>query len=406
MRENRWEKKRFTGSQLSGKTLGVVGLGRIGQEVARLAVAFGMNVLACDPDVTRDTADKIGVTLVDTLQELLGSCDYLTVHVPENEQTRGLIGAEEIALMKPDARVINGARGSVVDLGAVTAAVKGGRLGGAAFDVYEKEPPEDYEFARDDRIIATPHLGASTEEAQLAVAIQAAEQLADALRGGRFRNAVNADLMAPEELKVLEPYCDLAARLGKLVCGLNRGRPEALAVVCSGGLAGHDVGPLVNYALMGVMRWTLGVGVNIVSAPYLAQDRGIQVTSSQTPGQTGAFANMLEVMLRTDAGELRAAGTVFEGKLARIVRIGEFDVEIEPRGHVLIVFNADLPGCIGKVGTLLGEAGINVARMGVCRQQVGGNALLALNLDSPCDQAIIDKIKAYELIQDAVAIEL
>jgi D-3-phosphoglycerate dehydrogenase len=406
MREGRWEKKKFVGSQLLGRVLGVIGLGRIGQEVARRAVAFGMNVRACDPDVSRETAEKIGVALVDSVEDLLPGCDYVTVHVPENESTRGLIGPEQVALLKDGACIINCARGSVVDQDAVVAGVTSGKLGGAALDVYEKEPPDDFSFAAHDRILATPHLGASTEEAQVAVAVQAAEQLIEALRHGSFRNALNADLVSPEELKVLQPYCDLATRLGKLVCQMNRGRPEALEVACAGALARENISPIVNYAVMGLMRWTRGADVNVVSAPFLAQDRGIRVTSSRTLSQAAGFANLLEVRLTTDTGTLGASGTVFENKHPRIVRIGEFDVEIEPEGDILVVLNNDMPGCIGKVGTVLGEAGINVARMSVCRRQVGGNALLALNLDSPCTRPLLDRIEEHELIQSATAITL
>ncbi|MHC4481700.1 MAG: phosphoglycerate dehydrogenase [Planctomycetota bacterium] len=406
MREGRWEKKRFVGSQLAGRTLGVVGLGRIGQEVAKRAIAFGMKVQAFDPLVSREVAARVGVRLVDSMEDLLAASDYLTVHVPENEQTRGLIGADQVAMMKEDACILNCARGSVVDQEAVTAAVAEGRLGGAAFDVYESEPPEDFSFARHDRVLTTPHLGASTQEAQLAVAVQAAEQLIDALGRRHFRNALNADFLTPEEMELLQPYCDLAVRLGKLVAQVNPARPKALEVVCKGELARENLAPVINHAVMGLMQWIGGEEVNIVSAPHLARERGIRVTSARTESLDAGFTKLVEVTLTTDDATLGVSGTVFEGKHPRIVRIGDFDVEIEPRGHVLIVFNNDMPGCIGTVGSALGQAGINVARMGVCRQQVGGNALLALNLDSPCDRSILDEIRRHELIQDAIAITL
>ncbi|MHC5034859.1 MAG: NAD(P)-dependent oxidoreductase, partial [Planctomycetota bacterium] len=230
MREARWDKKKYAGSQLAGSTLAIIGLGRIGQEVAKRGVAFGMRVRAYDPFVGRETASKIGLELVDSLDDLLGDCDYLTLHVPETEQTKGMIGAQQIALIKKGTCIINCAGGSVVDQDAVVEAVKSGQLRGAAFDVYRKEPPDSYEFACDDRVLATPHLAASTEAAQLAVATEAAEQLIEALQRRHFRNAVNISAVPPEEMKVLQPYCDLAAKLGSLVVQLNPGRPEAVEV--------------------------------------------------------------------------------------------------------------------------------------------------------------------------------
>jgi len=406
MREGRWDRSRFVGSQLSGATLGIVGLGRVGQEVAKRAAGSGMRVIALDPDVNRRTASRLGVSLVGTLEELLKESDYVTVHVPENEQTRGLIGPEQIALMRPGACIINCARGSVVQQDAVVAAVKEGRLGGAAFDVYEKEPPDDYEFARHDRILATPHLGASTGEAQLAVATQAAEQLAEALLEGRFRNVVNLGFVPPEDGSAVRPYCDLVAQLGKLVGQLAPGQPEALHVTCWGEFSDDSVDPIVYHGVMGFMQSRLGEHVNIVSAAYLAEERGIRISTARMSRAPSGLANLVELELVTDVRSVNTAGTLFGREHPRIVRIAGFDVEVLPRGHLLVVFNNDMPGCIGAVGGALGEARINVARMSVSRQQVGGNALLAFNLDSPCPPETLRRIRALELVQEAVPVEL
>ncbi len=406
MRDARWDRGRFMGAQLAGSVLGIIGLGRVGQEVARRAAASGMKVHAFDPQVSREKAESLGVELVETLEGLLSGSDYVTVHVPESDVTRGLIGAEQVAVMRDGARIINCARGSVVDQDAVVAAVKSGKLAGAAFDVYETEPPDDYEFARDDRILATPHLGASTEQAQLAVATAAAEQLIDVLLHGRVRNAVNAQLASADEMVVLQPYCDLAEQLGKLVAQLSTGQPEALEVSCTGGVADLNIDPIVHYGAVGMLASSFGGRVNIVSAPHLADERGIRITSTRTSGATAGFTDVIEVGVRTDEGEVRAAGTLLGREHPRVIRMAGFDMELVPEGHILVVFNNDMPGAVGWVGAALGEAGINIARMGVARQDVGGNALLAFNLDTPCDQALMDRIASHELIQRVVSVKL
>ncbi len=405
MREGRWDKKKFVGSQLAGSTLGVAGLGRVGQTVARRAIAFGMTVVAHDPYVSRETAESAGVKLVDTLEEMLPQCDYFTVHVPENKDTEGMIGAEEIELMKDGACIINCARGSIVDQDAVLAAIEKGKLAKAAFDVYVQEPPESMEFARSDRVLATPHLGASTEEAQLAVATEAAEELIEALLRRHYRNAVNVSLLPPEEMKALMPYCELARHLGRLVGQLNQGRVQALEVACKGELAHRNLDPVVQYGTMGVIETMLGSDVNIVSAPHLAEDRGINVTSSRTLGQASGFSDLVEVKITTDRGMVEAAGTVFAKQHPRIVSIEGYQLEVSPEGHVLIVINKDVPGVIGKVGEILGAAKVNIARMGCGRHQAGGKAMLALNVDSPCAGEVLEAVRGIGEVERVLSVE-
>jgi D-3-phosphoglycerate dehydrogenase len=406
MREGRWEKKRFVGTQLSGSTLGVIGLGRIGQTVAKRAVAFGMTVMAFDPYVNAETAEKLGVRLVDTLEQLLPAVDYLTLHVPENARTEHLIGRAQIASMKATACIVNCARGGVVDMDAVVEAVEQERLGGAAFDVFASEPPADYEFARHDRILATPHLGASTEAAQMAVAVQAAEQMVEALARHNYRSALNISAVPPEEMKILQPYCDLAARLGSLVTRIAVGHPRSLSVACKGEVARMDISPIVSYGTVGLMQAVFGAGVNIVSAPYLASERGIRVTSSTTVGLESGFTDLVEVTLETDAGQARAAGTVFGRKHARITQVNGFHVEIIPEGAVMVVYGNDVPGLIGKVGALLGDSGVNIARMAFGREKAGGRALLALNLDSSPGEDTVEQVKDLELVERAFVLDL
>jgi D-3-phosphoglycerate dehydrogenase len=406
MRAGAWDRSRFLGAQLSGGTLGVVGFGRVGQEVSKRALAFGMKVRAYDPFVGSDTAAKIGVELVDDLGELLRDCDYVTLHLPENERTRGLIGAAQVAMMKKGACIINCARGSIVDLPAALAALGDGRLGGLALDVYDQEPPESFEFAADDRVLATPHLGASTHAAQVAVAVQAAEQMIEALLRRHYRNAVNITTIPPEEMKILQPYCDLAVQLGKLVAQLSRGRPERLEVSCRGEIAQDNVEPIVNYGAMGVLQGGLDEDANIVSAPHLAAERRIRITGSATVGMEAGFASLIEIALTTDAGTVEAAGTLFAPHLPRIVRIDGFAVELAPVGDVLILHGNDVPGVIGKVGAILGTGGVNIARMSVGRRDVGGKTLLALNLDSPCTPACIERFVALPEVDAAASVRL
>lgn len=406
MRESKWEKKKCVGSQLCGATLGVVGLGRIGQTVARRAVSFGMNVLALDPYVSREMAEKMGVELFDNLDDMLPRVDYLTLHVPQNAQTEGLISAEKVSMMKNSACIINCARGAVVDQDAVVAAVSEGRLGGAAFDVFVKEPPEDFAFAQHDRILATPHLGASTEEAQMAVATEAAEQIIDALNNQHFRSALNISAVPPEEMKALQPYCKLAEMLGGIVAQINDGRPQSVQVTCKGEMAGSDITPVLTHGAMGVMRYMLGEEVNVVSAPHLAEERGIEITSSTTVGGSEGYTDLITVTLVTDKDSMEVSGTVFGREHLRLVRVAGFEMDIVPDGYLLFVFGKDEPGLIGRVGGVIGGAGVNIGRMAFGREQAGGRALLALKLDAACDDELKAKIAALDSVESVLPIEL
>lgn len=406
MRGARWDKKKFMGSQLSSRTLGIIGLGRIGQTVARRGQAFGMNVLGYDPYVGRDVAEKLGIELVDGLRELLAASDYITVHVPQTAETRGLINADNIGDVKRGACIINCARGPVVDQDAVVAAVEDGRLGGAAFDVYDKEPPADYGFAQNDRVLATPHLGASTEQAQLAVATEAAEQMIAALQRGHYRNALNVTSVSPKEMERIWPYCQLAAHIGQILARVSSGRPESLEIICAGELAEGDVEPIVRHGIMGVLRVMVGDVVNMVSAPLLAEERGIPVKSSTMARQEVGFTDLIEIRLATEQGTVEAVGTMFGRRHARLVRLAGFHIELVAEGHLLFVFCKDRPGAIGKVGDALGDRGINVARMAFGRQEAGGKALLAVNLDSPCDEQTAACIAELDVVDNVVAVEI
>jgi len=365
-----------------------------------------MTLIGHDPFISREVVAKLGVRIVEDLGELLRSCDYLTVHVPGGEATSGMIGEKEIAMMKPEARIINCARGGIVDQDAVVKAVSEGRLAGAAFDVYATEPPGSYEFAKNDRILATPHLGASTEAAQIAVGIQAADQMIDALLNGHYRNAINIISVSTEEMALLRPYCDLATRLGKAAGYLNRGRPKSLQVWCMGEMAQRNTALVANHAVFGVLQSMLGETVNIVSAPHLAEERGLRVTSSRSPSGEGGFTDLIVLKLATDVRELEVAGTVFGGEHPRIVRIGSFHTEVVPDGSLLMIFGQDKPGQIGSVGEVLGRADVNIARMTFSREQAGGNSLLSLNLDAPCPPEALESIRALATVHEAVLLSL
>ncbi|MFW6456785.1 MAG: phosphoglycerate dehydrogenase [Planctomycetota bacterium] len=406
MRDGKWDRKKFKGAQLAGKTLGIIGLGRVGRAVAQRARAFDMKLVGLDPYISRDKAKKIGITLHETLEDMLDEFDYLTVHVPVNDETTGMIGADEISQMKPSARIINCARGAIVDRDAAVEAVRAGDLAGAAFDVYTEEPPADHEFTHDDRILATPHLGASTEAAQQAVGAQAAEQLIAALQDGHYRNALNITSVPPEEMDALRPFCELTLKMGKLIGALNSGRLESMSVECKGDIAKYDITPIVNYGVMGMLQTVLGENVNIVSAPHIADERGIEIQGHSSNTTEEGFTDLVTVALSTDQGDIEVSGSVLGQSHPRVMRVAGFDTEIEPEGHLVLLFTPDKPGVVGDVGDTLGDAGINIGQMTFGRQQAGGNSLIALKLDNPCTDDTMKTLEQLDVVEKAVAISL
>jgi D-3-phosphoglycerate dehydrogenase len=405
MRKGEWERKKFVGSQLAGKTLGVIGLGRIGRAVARRAQAFEMRVVGLDPFVTAQAAGESGVELVESLEALLAASDYVTLHVPKTDETSRLIGAGEIEKMKRGARLINCARGGVVDEAAVVAAVKAGKLAGAAFDVYETEPPSDFGLFEDARILTTPHLGASTAEAQEAVSREAAEQMVDCLSGRAIRNAVNLLPVPAEDRERLRPHLELVRRLGRFAVQMEAGRIEQVEVVAYGEVVEPHMRHLESYALVGMMEGMMEEGANLVNAAVLARERGIRVRSTTAPAE-GGFSSLVVVKVKGDVREQRVAGTVFGDEHFRVIRVGGFQVEIVPEGTILLVKGQDAPGLIGQVGTALGETGINIARMGFGRRKVGGEALLALNLDGGIEREQAEALKEIGHVTGVMVVDL
>jgi len=400
LKAGKWDRKRFIGTQLAGKTIGIIGLGRIGVEVARRCAAFGMTVLGHDPYVTPERASQLQVAMAESLDDLLGRCDYLSLHVPLTDETRGMLGAAEIARMKPGARIINCARGGLIDEAALAQAIRSGRVAGAAIDVYEAEPPENRELVELPQVLCTPHLGASTGEAQVSVALEAAEIVADALLRGRIRNAVNVPAIDPREAEALAPFVALARCLGNFHVQFLRRIPASVAITYAGEAAKLKTRYVTAHLLAGLLEPVLEEEVNVVNAPYLAEERGIRVAESTTP-HSRDFATLISVSSTVDGEEHEVAGTIVGRNEPRIVTIDGYRVEAITRGTLLILLADDKPGLIGNVGKLLGEKGINIAAMTFGRKSAGGEAITVLNLDAALDEATLRAVEATPHVRKA-----
>jgi D-3-phosphoglycerate dehydrogenase len=381
MKAGQWERTAFSGTELYRKTLGLIGAGRVGSEVAGRARAFGMRVLAYDPYLSPEAARAVGMELT-TLEGVLREADAISLHVPLTESTRGMLNDERLALLKPTAVIINAARGGVMDEAAFIRRLSEGKIAGAALDVFDKEPlPADHPLRALPNVILTPHLGASTEEAQLNVALEIAEAVKAALLEGDFSGAVNAPLVGGERLQRLRPLLDLATRLGRLAAALLDGPVRTVEVRVAG--EGQDLlRPITAGAVIGVLERAVGsAGVNVVNALHLAKQRGIGVEQTRLEGgRPGSEA--VEVRLVGSSDAVRVSGAMLAEGHPRIVRINDFRIDVAPRGILLILQNRDVPGVIGRVGTLLGDAGINIAEYHQARLGVGGDALAAISVDT------------------------
>jgi D-3-phosphoglycerate dehydrogenase / 2-oxoglutarate reductase len=407
MKRGEWEKKRFLGNELRGKTLGVAGLGRIGQEVALRARAFGMRVVAHDPFISKEIATALGVDLM-TLDELCAAADYLTLHLPSTPATRHLFNDCRFACCKPGIRLINTARGELVDEAALKRAIDGGIVAAAALDVFETEPPADWSLAQLPQVIATPHIAASTEEAQELVGIETAATVRDFLLNGVVRNAVNFPSVHPDEMQRLQPWIRLADRLGALASQFGPARIEALGVRYYGALVenlGLDV--LAASAAAGALRPILSGGVSIVNAMAAARDRGIDVVESRS-SRARHFTSLLSIKLVTDTGERWVEGTVFEPDSLRLVSVDGINVEAPLSGTMLIIRNDDQPGVIGEVGTILGRHRVNIANFALGRGEHG--AIGVVNVDEEAGSTrlgeSIQEIRRVPPIKEAFVVRL
>lgn len=398
VKEGKWDRKKFTGTQLAGKTLGVVGLGRVGFEVARRAAAFEMRVLAYDPYITTEKAAQCQASLVKRLDDLYRQSDYITLHTPLTDDTRGLVGKRAFGLMKKGVRIINCARGELIDEEALHDAIVNGTVAGAALDVFEQEPPTNKKLLALEQVLPTPHLGASTEEAQVAVALDAARQTVDALLGKGIRHAVNLPAMDLEELEQIRPYLVMAEKMGILEAQLMQGGVRAVDVTYSGDVAKQRVALITSSLLAGLLKPVLAEDVNVVNAPILAKERGIRVNETKSSA-TEDFTTLVTAVVRTESESRSVAGTVLGKREMRIVRIDGYDVEAIPEGNLLVVFALDKPGLIGNLGTLLGREGINIARMTFGRQEVGGKAITVLNLDGRVTKGLVESVGRVEYVE-------
>ncbi|CAM4225231.1 phosphoglycerate dehydrogenase [Paenibacillus tarimensis] len=387
-----WDRKTFLGVELRNKKLGVLGMGRIGSEVASRAKAFGMEILAYDPFLTEDRANKLGVKL-SSVEDIVRNADFMTVHTPLTPETRHMIAGPQFEIMKPGMRIVNCARGGIIDEQALVEAIDKGIVAGAAFDVFEVEPPEkDHPFLTNPKIIVTPHLGASTVEAQENVAIDVSEQVLHILRGEAFKNAVNMPPVPGDVLNKLQPYFSLGERLGSFAAQLAHGAVEEITVSYSGDLADVDTQPLTRYVVKGVLSHHLGSDqVNLVNAMHLAKTRDLNIVVNKSTAHKG-FTNLVTVTLRTQSEERLVAGTLLTGYGTRIVQIDKFPVDVSPEGNLILVKHNDKPGIIGRVGTLLGNNDVNIATMQVGRKLVGGAAIMVLTVDKAASKEVIAEL--------------
>ncbi|HEV3059900.1 MAG TPA: phosphoglycerate dehydrogenase [Vicinamibacterales bacterium] len=407
MKAGTWDKKRFVGNELRGKTLGVAGLGRIGQEVAHRARAFGMTVVAHDPFIARDVAASLDVQLM-SLDELCACADYLTLHLPSTPETCHVFDAARFARCKPGVRLINTARGDLIDEAALQRAIETGVVAAAALDVFESEPPGDWSLAQLPQVIATPHIAASTEEAQELVGVDTAATVRDFLLHGIVRNAVNFPAVPPDELRRLQPWIRLADRLAGLASQIGAARIEALGVRYYGALLeSRGVDVLAASAAAGALRPILSGGVSIVNARSAARERGIDIVESRS-SRARHFTSLLSIKLHTDAGERWVEGTVFEPDSLRLVSVGGIDVEAPLGGAMLIVRNDDQPGVIGEVGTILGRHGVNIASFALGRGEDG--AIGVVNVDEETGSTALDaavaEIRRVAAIKEAWVVRL
>ena len=401
MRRGEWKRSSFTGVELRGRTLGIIGLGKIGQAVADRARGLEMTVIGYDPFVTAEQAAIHGIVLVD-LDAIIEQSDVITVHVPLNKATRNIIGTEEIARLKPGVMLVNVARGGVYDEAAVARALTDGKLAGAAFDVFDPEPPVDSPILTAPNTVLTPHLGALTAEAQLRVAEEACEQVIDVLAGRSARYAVNAPLLTPETSRAIAPYLPLTVILGRIAGQYLRGGVKTLTIEVAGDLAGYDASQLAAAALRGILENAASERVNLINAAFLARSRGITVNERKTH-DAGTFASLVTLTVEGDAGRAIVAGTVANGE-PRLIRIDDSWLDMAPAPFMLLTRHQDKPGTMGRIGLMLGEANVNISSMTLARTAPHLDALMLLAVDDEVPDAVIAQIKNNPAVLDVWSI--
>ena len=405
LKGGKWDRNKFVGVELCNKTIGVIGLGNVGRIVAERAAGLRMKVIGFDPFIAAENIARMGVE-PGSLDDIFTKADFITVHVPLTPDTQGLINEEAFAKMKNGVRIINCARGGIVDEQDLAAAIKAGKVAGAALDVYVDEPPAaDHPLLKLDQVITTPHLGASTDEAQLNVAIAVAEQMVDFLVRGVVRYAVNVPSVSPELLAVLRPYLTLSEKLGSLHTQMAGALPEEVQVEYRGDVTQYNVAPLTIAVLKGLLSPVMESAVNYVNAPMMAKERGIKIIESKGE-EVGDFTSSITVKAKNGKENLEVEGAIFGAKHPRIVRVNSFYLEAVPEGYILVLQNKDVPGVVGAVGTILGNNGMNIAGMELGRSQKGGNAISFTHVDEAVTKQALDELRALPQIVSATLVKL
>jgi D-3-phosphoglycerate dehydrogenase len=403
LKNKKWDRKKFMGVEVRDKTLGVVGLGRIGAEVAKRAQGMEMKILAYDPFITPERAGELGVELT-TVEDIVKRADYITVHTPLTKETTNLIDTKQFGMMKKGVRVINCARGGIINEEALAKAVHEGIVASAAIDVFVSEPPFDSPLLGHENIIVTPHLGASTEEAQVNVAISVAEQVINLHKGLPVKNAINMPYVKPEVMQILEPYFPLAEKMGKMCTQLIGTNFEKIDISYSGEIADKNIAPVTLAVLKGVLEPILGSGVNYVNASGIAKERKVKVTESKSKTTEG-YPSQISVKLSRKGEEKVVCGTII-GKEPHIIRIDEYGIDVVPSGYMIVAKHQDHPNIIGPCCMVLGKNNINIAGMQVGRIKMGGNAIMVLSVDSEVSDQILNEIKSVDGIIDAKRVVL
>jgi len=394
-----WDRKKYMGNQLNGKVLGLIGLGRIGMAVAKMARGFNMTVLGYDPLAAPPDAEKLGVEVTTDLNRIYAESDYISVHVPKNEQTLNMVAKEQIEKMKPTVRLVNCARGGIINEDDAYEALEQGRIAGVAFDVFPKEPPENQQFGKYDSCLVTPHLGASTEEAQIEVAVEAAQILVDAVKGGPIRNALNAPSTVGALPAIVEKYCELARKIGVLLSTIATGHIQNVTVAYRGQIAEMPIEVVTLNFSIGLLQKHFEMPLNTVNVGLLAKERGISIDETKNPEPIDVSSSFSAKVV-TDKVTRTVTGSVFGGSLLRILEIDDFNVEITPEGAFVTIFNDDKPGVIGAVGTLCGRHNINIATMGVGQKLVEQKAILGVSLDKQPDQQTIEELRNMDFVNE------
>lgn len=404
LKSKEWKRNNFVGTELQGKVLGLVGLGRIGREVAHRMIAFGMKVVAYDPFVSSEFVQSLGIE-IKTLDEVYAAADYISVHSPLNDQTRGMINAEALKKMKQGVRIVNCARGGIIDEKALSEAIKSGHVKGAAIDVFPKEPPADWTIVETDGVIVTPHLAASTEEAQVKIAVELSDVVVDFFTKGVIRNAVNVPTLDWDTFKKLEPYIILAEKIGSFQGQALEGGITEIKINYAGDINKYNTNPLLVAYLKGLLTPLLDIKVNFVNAPLLAKERGIKIVEKKEQ-EAEDFTSLISATVKTDKDSSSVSGTLFSHKNSRIVRLNGLTIDIVPSGCMLMLTNIDRPGIVGQVGTFLGKNNINIAGMQVSRKVPGGEAITIINIDTCVGAELIKQVAAFSGVNKVKYIEL